>query len=678
MRTASGAVSIMHAAAAALLALGTAAPVQAQVQVIQVTKAISYVQTSAGGSVVGPVATPCHGCPYAFWADVIGPNIGGITPPTVSGPFNTAALGSFFNNGKLVYNAGNSQWALGVNGDDWSSPTLSNLESLYGNGTYTFIVNGSAVSLNLTGGAYPNAPYVTFSAGRWKNGVFEFDPAKPLTITTNAFTGYGGSANGLIRIGVEGGGEALQFRSALPSFNTAGLPPIVVSASNTASFTIPANTFSSGTQVRAVAEFAAMTDVSTSPGVPGSLNFASYNASVEFQLKSATPVFPMTVTTNITPTASSATANIQYRPQDVGTSGSVYTFAVAPQSLVKSAPAGEAPYVVGKSKAGEGGRKDTSVACVLAQLNAAGQLQAVSASGIQAYVTGVLSAQGQAVQVINGVPTVNIAGATFYVGYGTSSTAMLNNGINRSVVTVPGSQVCQPGPPQTGWWWNPSESGRGFSIEASGNNLFMASYLYDASGRATWYVAVGPTSLDGSVFNGQLLAFGSGVTLNGPYRGNAPLPSAGPVTLTFSDGEHGTLVWPGGTVAIQRFAFGANGTATAPLAGQPESGWWWGGSSDNGRGFFLEWQGNQAFIAGYMYDAAGNPVWYVSQGAVTNAQAYQGSWLQFANGQTLAGAYKAPTMTNGNVAPVTIQFQGADTAILGLPSGNLPIQRFRF
>ncbi len=385
----------------------------------------------------------------------------------------------------------------------------------------------------------------------------------------------------------------------------------------------------------------------------------------------------MTVRASINPVSATVAADIQYRPQDVGTSGSVYVFALAPADLVRASATG-ASFTVGKTVS-TGGAKADSVACVLAQLNSSGQLQAVSSSSLQAYITGVLSAQGQTVQILNGVPTVNIGGATFYVGYGTSSTAMINNGINRSAVTVPATRECRPQRPQTGWWWNPTESGRGFSIESSGNTLFMAAYLYDVSGRSTWHVAVGPTSLDGSVFNSQLLSFGNGVTLAGAYRANAPLPGPGAISLTFDDAQHGTLVWPGGTVAIQRFPVSAAGPNATPLANQPESGWWWGGTADNGRGFFIEWQGNAAFLAGYMYDTAGNATWYVAANdtPIANPQSFQGTWLQVANGQTLTGAYRAPSAPS-SVGPVTIQFQGADTGILTLPTGPIPITRFRF
>ena len=80
-----------------------------------------------------------------------------------------------------------------------------------------------------------------------------------------------------------------------------------------------------------------------------------------------------------------------------------------------------------------------------------------------------------------------------------------------------------------------------------------------------------------------------------------------------------------------------------------------------------------------MYDAAGNATWYVAQNAapIANARSFEATWLQLANGQTLTGAYRAPSAPT-SVGPVTIQFQGADTGILTLPSGPLPVTRFRF
>jgi alpha-tubulin suppressor-like RCC1 family protein len=392
------------------------------------------------------------------------------------------------------------------------------------------------------------------------------------------------------------------------------------------------------------------------------------------KIASQAPVF-IVVTSG---TGSNTTAQIEFRAQDIGTIGSTYVFALAPASIVKSAAAEKSAHL-GHLVAGA--EADTPIPCVLAQLNLTGQLQAVSASSLQAYVTGVLSAQGQSVTILNGVPAAVIDGATFFVGYGPDATQMLNNGVNRSVLSVPGSVSCQPQAPQTGWWWNTAEGGRGYSIEVQGNHLFYASYLYDISGRATWLVATGSTSLDGSVFTGNLYSFSGGQTLGGPSSGVLP-PSqvAGAITLAFSDATHGTMIWPGGTVAIERFNIVPNGLTLAPGPNQPESGWWWD-PQEPGRGFFLEWQGKQLFMAGYMYDNAGNPVWYLSGDGQpsSNLQSYSNAWQLYGNGQTLTGTYKPPTAVNPSVAPVTIQFKGANTGLMTLPNGrSTAIQRFLF
>jgi hypothetical protein len=394
----------------------------------------------------------------------------------------------------------------------------------------------------------------------------------------------------------------------------------------------------------------------------------------------ATPpqVFPVTVTSNITAQSATVSARIQYRAEDVGTTGSVYVFAIAPSTLVKGGLAAEA-MKIGFAK--DESKADTPIACVLAQLSQSGQMVAVTAEQLQAYLTGVLSAQGASISILNGVPTPTVAGATFYVGYGTSGPAMINGGINQSVATVPGSIVCQPSRPQTGWWWNPREDGRGFSLEVSGNNMFFAAFLYDISGRSTWYVSTGPVSLDGSYYAGDLFSASGGQTLGGAYPGFPRLATVGTMAVTFNTATQGTLVWPGGTVPIERFNIVPNGLNLPPVAGQPESGWWWN-EQEAGRGFFMEWQGGNLDIAGYMYDDARNSVWYLTTGPIagtSSTRSFSGNWWSFGNGQTLTGAWKPNARINANVAPVTITFSGPDTAIMTLPNGrttNLTRHRF--
>src|SRR5262249_18435152 len=146
---------------------------------------------------------------------------------------------------------------------------------------------------------------------------------------------------------------------------------------NSASLTIPANTFIAGQEYLAVVVFQAIVDKHPVAGLPGSTNVAYYEIRTAFTIKAQTPIFPLNVTANIGATVSNAGGTMNFRPQDVGSTQSVYVFAVAPSNKVlKSAEVEGAMLGI----AAKGAPKDSSVQCVLAQLNSSKQLQAVSAS----------------------------------------------------------------------------------------------------------------------------------------------------------------------------------------------------------------------------------------------------------------------------------------------------------
>jgi hypothetical protein len=110
--------------------------------------------------------------------------------------------------------------------------------------------------------------------------------------------------------------------------------------------------------------------------------------------------------------------------------------------------------------------------------------------------------------------------------------------------------------PQTGGWWNPAESGRGYIIEVSNGVLVIDIQLYDASGTATWYIASGPLTADGS-FAGQLRQYAGGQTLTGPYVEPTIINSnVGAISIKFSDSTNGILTQPDGRqIPITRFRF---------------------------------------------------------------------------------------------------------------------------
>ena len=192
--------------------------------------------------------------------------------------------------------------------------------------------------------------------------------------------------------------------------------------------------------------------------------------------------------------------------------------------------------------------------------------------------------------------------------------------------------------PVSGYWWDPSESGNGFVIEIQGSQMFMAGFLYAASGEATWVASVGPMA-SSSEYSGSLITYTGGQTLTGNYVVPALSPSLGNVSITFTSDTQGSVTWPGGTFPIQRFDIVPGGSSTAQPATNPETGWWWN-PGESGRGFAVEVQNGTLFLAGYMYDNSGNPTWYVSTGPMANGS-YQGEWQQFEGGLTLTGPYVA-------------------------------------
>jgi len=208
--------------------------------------------------------------------------------------------------------------------------------------------------------------------------------------------------------------------------------------------------------------------------------------------------------------------------------------------------------------------------------------------------------------------------------------------------------------PQTGWWWNPGESGRGFFVESHDGITFIGAYLYESDGHATWYVA-GGANADSYNYTGPLYNMSRGQTLFGSYVPAVGPNTVGTITVHFSDDTHGTVTWPGGTVAIEREIFG-----TGDAAFQPDNGWWWN-ADEGGSGYSLEVQGGNLFLVGFMYDDAGRAVWYFSAGPMSSPTTYHGDVLQFAGGQTLAGAYQPP----GNptkVATLDITFTAENDA----------------
>ncbi|MEP7067594.1 MAG: hypothetical protein ABI789_00075 [Usitatibacter sp.] len=379
------------------------------------------------------------------------------------------------------------------------------------------------------------------------------------------------------------------------------------------------------------------------------------------------PTFPMTVTADVTPTTSNVSAQIQPRAQDAGTTQSVFVFAYAPQSIVaggKRAPIGGSTPVR---------LLDGANPCVLAQVDASGQVRGVTASTMQAFTTNVLGSQGQSVTILNNVATPNVAGATMFVGYGSSGTSMLSNGVYQGAVNIPGASQCAvnlaaaaaPKTPDvlTGLWFNASESGWGIHFTQRGTNTFAAWYTYDSAGKPKWYVATcaGATGASGT-------CSGTLYEVSGPnYFGGGFDPSlvhatgAGTVQIAFRDANNATMTYTAAgqtrTVAVVREPLSAG---TNPPAVDYTDIWWNPGES--GWGMAVTQQYGVTFIAWYVYDAAGKPTWLVStclmSGTSCSGPLYRTTGPAF-------GPTFNPTQVQASIAgTISVNFTDANNAAL--------------
>jgi len=339
------------------------------------------------------------------------------------------------------------------------------------------------------------------------------------------------------------------------------------------------------------------------------------------------PVFPMVVQSQIDANTATASASIQFRPQDVGQSGGVFVFASAPAPQVQGGLEAKAMQL------GFSNKVDTP--CVLAQLNTAGQLVAVSASQLQAFVTGAFSAQGAAVSILNAVPTPRVAGATFYVGYGANSGAMLDGGIFRNAVLVPGSSTCPPLPYMTSLWWNPNESGWGLNLNQQGGTMFGTLFTYDASRAPLWLVMpAGTLQADGVTFTGDLYRTTGPAFNANPFTpiGPANITQVGTMSVSFSQANAGTLTYTMNGVQvqknIQRQVYGARSANCLPGTGARTASthyqdlWW--NANESGWGVNVTHQDNTLFATLFTYDAAGRDLWLVMSGG---ARQTDGSYL---------------------------------------------------
>lgn len=112
----------------------------------------------------------------------------------------------------------------------------------------------------------------------------------------------------------------------------------------------------------------------------------------------------------------------------------------------------------------------------------------------------------------------------------------------------------------------------------------------------------------------------------------------GAVLIYFTPNGAARVVLPGGrTMNAERFDF--NGLGGAPRPHQPETAWYWN-PAEGGRGYAIEVQNDQFFMAMFHYNADGSPTWNVVQGDISSG-VLSAPFEWFEGGQSPTSAYRS-------------------------------------
>lgn len=270
----------------------------------------------------------------------------------------------------------------------------------------------------------------------------------------------------------------------------------------------------------------------------------------------------------------------------------------------------------------------------------------------------------------------NLTGSNIYGRFDLAYEAGIKTFLGSGTTVPSGGSI-----PQTGWWWNSNESGRGFALEVRGTSIFLAGFMYADSGRDAWYAASLARTSSGS-YSGSLYSYSGGqdrVQTQGA-RGPTANSAIASVELFASSPTNATLrVTQGGVakdITLTRLPISSPAFAASTAAFQ--SGWWWN-PNESGHGYFIEAQGNTLFSAIYTYyGSSGESGWYVNGANLGSAAGFSGTTYYYRNGQTLMGEYVVPVGPTYNVIMSFIA-TSATTGVITFSNGvSVNVQRFVF
>jgi hypothetical protein len=127
---------------------------------------------------------------------------------------------------------------------------------------------------------------------------------------------------------------------------------------------------------------------------------------------------------------------------------------------------------------------------------------------------------------------------------------------------------------------------------------------------------------------------------------------------------------------LQGLIFAALFSVQSAFAITPENGWWWN-PAESGRGFNIETQDRTVFIATFVYQNNGSPIWYSGSGQLNASSTVTANLQRSDGGQCIGCPHTSPTTSNG-AGPITVRFTSPSTGVVTWSGGTTNIERFNF
>jgi chitodextrinase len=229
------------------------------------------------------------------------------------------------------------------------------------------------------------------------------------------------------------------------------------------------------------------------------------------------------------------------------------------------------------------------------------------------------------------------------------------------------TSVTNPNPTnyQDMWWAGSTENGWGMTVTQHGDTLFLALYIYGASGAPMWVVLPSGTwDASHTTYSGNLyIPSGSSFSSYDVSRFAAGA-SVGTASITFDSSSTGTLNYVvngvSGQKRMTRLSFGV--VDGSPIASYGDM--WWGGSAQNGWGLVLSQQYHNLFAAWYTYDAAGQTTWFVMPNGAWSGNTYSGALYRTRGTQVIGASYDATKLIVTQAGTLSITFTDTNTATM--------------